>query len=148
MTERYCPPETTPLSLCLSWTGQKYFTLHFGPRRVFFFFPFLFLSSCWVWLVFTVKYCSVLQMYFRCAMQSSGVRLMMFFTFPGDQVTKLGWIRNCSMKLYFVKSFSCSCHNCCCCWCYCSCTSVTITNRQNPSNMQCLWMQRWMHNSH
>lgn len=51
-----------------------------------------------------MKYCSVLQMYFRCAVQPSGVRLMMVFTFAGDLVTKLGCLRHCSIKLYFVKA--------------------------------------------
>lgn len=45
-------------------------------------------------------------MYFGCAVQPSGERLIMFFTFAGDLVTKLGCIRHCSIKLYFVKPFA------------------------------------------
>lgn len=50
-----------------------------------------------------MKYCSVLQTYFRCAVQPSGKRLMMFFTFAGDLVTQLGCIRHCSIKLHFIR---------------------------------------------
>lgn len=59
-------------------------------------------NSCWVWLDFTMKYCPVLQIYCKCAVQPSGIRLMMFFTFSGDPVTKLGWIR-CRIKARFVE---------------------------------------------
>ena len=89
-----------PLPVSVSPERAEIFHCTLGQMEGF---SFLFLSRSRVWLVFTVKYCPLLQMCFRCAVQPSGVRLMMCFTFAGDLVTEPGCFRHWRVKLYFNR---------------------------------------------
>lgn len=143
MTEAYCQPKA--LALSISFEHAWNISLHFSPGpgggtlfSLFFF------SSSWGWLVSTMKYCRALQMYFRCAMQPSDVRLMMFFTSVGNLVIKLRCITHCSIKLYYETScpptltlpmfwFMPSFNDC-------------YRYTQNQNSTQCFWMQICMLN--